>query len=114
MRPWPGRSRIDGVTESTLLKHFPQLKEREVTLEEIFDKSKVFYICSSGGCGSTIIFNYLKNFGNVYHVHDRYPPNKLEYIGKENTDKDVYSEWFNGVQIPEENLKNYKNVLIPM
>lgn len=78
----------------------------------IFDKSKVFYICSSGGCGSTIIFNYLKNFGNVYHVHDRYPPNKLEYIGKENTDKDVYSEWFNGVQIPEENLKNYKVIFI--
>lgn len=31
---------VDGVTENTLLKHFPQLKEREVTLEEIFDKSK--------------------------------------------------------------------------
>ena len=78
----------------------------------IFDKNKVFYVCSSGGCGSTIIFNYLKNFGNVYHVHDRYPPNKLEYIGKENTDKDIYSEWFNGVQIPEENLKNYKVIFI--
>jgi 5'-3' exonuclease len=32
---------IDGVTENTLLKHFPQLKEREVTLKEIFDESKV-------------------------------------------------------------------------
>ena len=78
----------------------------------IFDTNKVFYVCSSGGCGSTILFNYLKNFGNVYHVHDRYPPNKLEYIGKENTDKDVYSEWFNGVQIPEEKLHNYKVIFI--
>ena len=77
-----------------------------------FDKNKIFYVCSSGGCGSTILFNYLKNFGTVYHIHDRYPPNKLEYIGKENTDKAVYSEWINGIQIPEENLKNYKVIFI--
>jgi len=32
---------IDGVTENTLLKHFPEIKEREVTLEEILDRSKV-------------------------------------------------------------------------
>jgi 5'-3' exonuclease len=32
---------IEGVTENTLLKHFPQLKEREMTLEEIIDKSKL-------------------------------------------------------------------------
>lgn len=44
------------------------------TTPNIFDKNKVFYVCSSGGCGSTILFNYLKNFGNVYHIHDRYPP----------------------------------------
>jgi len=31
---------VDGVTENTLLKHFPQLKEREVTLEEIIESSK--------------------------------------------------------------------------
>jgi len=71
-----------------------------------------YYICSSGGCGSTIIFNYLSNFGNVYHIHDRYPPKKLQYIGKENTQKDVYNEWFNGVEIPEDKLKNYKIIFI--
>ena len=71
-----------------------------------------YYICSSGGCGSTIIFNYLKNFGNVYHIHDRYPPKKLKYVGNKNTDKDVYSEWFNDIDIPEENLKNYKVIFI--
>lgn len=31
---------VDGVTENTLLKHFPQLKDREVTLEEIFENSR--------------------------------------------------------------------------
>ena len=77
-----------------------------------FNKNMNYYICSSGGCGSTILFNYLSNFGNVYHVHDRYPPKKLQYIGKENTDKDVYSEWFNNIDIPEDNLKNYKVIFI--
>lgn len=31
---------VDGVTENTLLKYFPQLKERKVTLDEIFEESK--------------------------------------------------------------------------
>lgn len=31
---------VDGVTENTLLKYFPQLKERKVTLDEIFEDSK--------------------------------------------------------------------------
>lgn len=31
---------VDGVTENTLLKHFPQIREREVTLEEIIESSK--------------------------------------------------------------------------
>lgn len=31
---------IDGVTENTLLKHFPEIKERKITLDEIIEKSK--------------------------------------------------------------------------
>lgn len=31
---------VEGVTENTLLKYFPQLKERKVTLDEIFEDSK--------------------------------------------------------------------------
>ena len=50
-----------------------------------FNKDMNYYICSYGGTGSTVLFNYLANFGNVYHIHDRYPPKKLQYIGKENT-----------------------------
>lgn len=71
-----------------------------------------YYICSFGGCGSTILSKYLSNFGNVYHIHDRYPPEKLCYVGKENTDKDVYSEWFNNVEIPEDKLHLYKVIFI--
>lgn len=78
----------------------------------LFNKNMNYYVCSSGGCGSTIIYNYLKNFGNVYHIHDRYPPQKLKYVGKENTDKDVYNEWFNDVDIPEDKLQNYKVIFI--
>ena len=77
-----------------------------------FNKNMTYYICSSGGCGSTILFNYLSNFGNVYHIHDRYPPNKLQYVGTKNTDKDINAEWFNGVEIPENELTNYKVLFI--
>lgn len=72
---------------------------------------KTFYICSYGGCGSTILFNKLKNYGNIYHIHSRKPPNKLEYIGEENGGNS-YSEWFNGIQIPEEKLDNYYVIYI--
>jgi len=77
-----------------------------------FNKNMNYYICSFGGCGSTSLFKYLSNFGNVYHIHDRYPPNKLQYIGKNNTDKDVYSEWFNDIEINENEINNYKIIYI--
>ena len=90
---------------------FNNVKSNNI-FNNVSNKKRVFYVCSSGGCGSTVLFNYLKNFGNVYHIHDRYPPNELEYIGKENTNKEVYSEWFNGVKIPENELENYKVIFI--
>ena len=80
--------------------------------DKIFNKKMNFYVCSSGGCGSTVIYNYLSNFGNAYHIHDRYPPEKLAYIGKNNTSEDVYSEWFNTTPIPEEEIENYKVIFI--
>lgn len=81
-------------------------------VNNIFNKELNFYICSSGGCGSTILFNYLSNFGNVYHIHDRYPPDKLCYTGKINTKNNVYEEWFNNTEIPENKLSNYKVIFI--
>ena len=71
-----------------------------------------FYICGSGGCGSTLIYNYLKQFGKSYHIHDRYPPEKLCYVGSENTNSPVYREWFNKTEIPEDKLKTYKVIFV--
>jgi hypothetical protein len=70
-----------------------------------FNKDMNYYICSYGGTGSTVLLNYLANFGNVYHIHDRYPPKKLQYVGKENTNEDIYNEWFNGIEVPEKTIK---------
>jgi len=81
-------------------------------INNIYNKDLHFYVCSSGGCGSTILFNYLSNFGNVYHIHDRYPPDKLCYTGNINTNEPVYEEWFNKTEIPENKLSNYKVIFI--
>jgi hypothetical protein len=86
--------------------------QNPINVKKYFNKDMNYYICSSGGCGSTVLFNYLSMFGNVYHIHDRYPPNKLQYIGKENTIENIYSEWFNNVEIPEDKLNNYKVIFI--
>lgn len=77
-----------------------------------FNPNMNYYICSYGGSGSTVLYEYLKNFGNAYHIHDRYPPNELTYIGSENTTNPVYREWFNTTQIPEDKLDNYKVIFI--
>ena len=77
-----------------------------------FNKNMNYYICSSGGCGSTIIYNYLSNFGNVFHCHDRYPPDELEYIGKNHDIENSNDEWFNGIKVPEQELTNYKVIFI--
>ena len=107
--------KLNGISEN--LKQNPKTKSsliytKKNEVKTYFNKDMNFYICSYGGCGSTILFRYLSLFGNVYHIHDRYPPNNLKYIGKENTDKDVYSEWFNDVEIPKDKLKNYKVIFI--
>ena len=83
-----------------------------VDKKTIFNKNMNYYVCSFGGCGSTMLFKYLSNFGNVYHIHDRYPPDKLKYVGNLNTDKEVYSEWFNNVDIDENMVNNYKVIYI--
>lgn len=87
-------------------------KNININQKKIYNNELNFYVCGSGGCGSTVIFNYLKNFGNSYHIHDRYPPEKLCYVGNEKTDLPVYSEWFNKTEIPEDKLKNYKVIFV--
>ena len=71
-----------------------------------------YYICSYGGCGSTILSEYLSNFGDVKHIHSRNPPKKLTYVGDEYSDKGVYKEWFNDIPIEDNKLKNYKVIYI--
>jgi hypothetical protein len=94
------------------LQEKPVYPPLQIIPKNYYNKNMNFYVCSSGGCGSTIIYNYLSNFGKVYHIHDRYPPSKLTYVGRENTDEDVYSEWFNRVEIPEDKLNNYKVIFL--
>lgn len=65
--------------------------------------NRTFYVCSYGGCGSKLLCSGLKKYGNIEHIHSRYPPLKLEYV----TD-----EWFNGVKIPNKKLKNYTVIYI--
>ena len=72
---------------------------------------KIFYVCSFGGSGSKMLCSALKVYGKVKHIHSRNPPNNLEYIGNEKGGN-TYSEWFNGVVIPEEELKYYYVIYI--
>ena len=67
---------------------------------------KCFYVCSYGGCGSNMLCRALEKYGVSYHIHDKFPPKDLEYIGKQNGGK-VYCEWFNGIKIPKNELENY-------
>lgn len=69
-------------------------------------EERTFYVCSYGGSGSTMLSNALKPFGKVEHIHSRNPPDKLEYVGKNNGGK-TYREWFNGITIPENELQDY-------
>jgi hypothetical protein len=58
-----------------------------------------FYVCSFGGSGSKMLCTYLNNFGSVYHIHSRKPPQKL-------TATSPNLEWFNDrILSVEENKK---------
>lgn len=72
---------------------------------------KIFYVCSYGGSGSKMLCKALRKYGIVKHIHSRMPPNNLEYIGTENGGN-MYWEWFNGIAIPKNELKNYYVIYI--
>ena len=63
--------------------------------KNIFNPKKTFYICSYGGSGSTMLYTYLKHYGNAEHVHSRSPPIQLTEISR---------EWFNNILIPENKI----------
>lgn len=72
---------------------------------------KIFYVCSYGGSGSKMLCNALSKYAISKHIHNRKQSNNIEYIEYENGGNDYY-EWFNGVVIPEEKLKNYYVIFI--
>jgi hypothetical protein len=74
-------------------------------------KEKIFYICSYGGSGSKMLRNALKQYGKTEHIHSRKPPNNLTYIG-EDKGGNTYSEWFNKIPIPKNELENYYVIYI--
>ena len=86
--------------------------QKPLTKSNYFNPEMTYYVCSYGGCGSYMLCAYLKQFGKVEHIHSRKPPINLEYIGNKNTTKPVYSEWFNGVKIPEKDLNKYKVIYL--
>ena len=67
------------------------------------NKKRTFYVCSYGGCGSYMLCDYLKNFGNVKHIHSRKPPTMLSKIT---------NEWFNDEPILGTNINNYTVIYI--
>jgi hypothetical protein len=66
-----------------------------------------YYVCSWGGSGSKMLCSYLSNFGKTFHIHSRKPPVKLTGVGV-----NTYVEWFNNIEIPEDEIKNYKVIFI--
>jgi hypothetical protein len=73
--------------------------------------TKKFYVCSYGGSGSKMLCTALTEYGESIHIHSRKPPDKLEYCGARNGGK-TYTEWFNGMVIPENELKDYYVIYI--
>ena len=78
----------------------------------MYNNDKVFYICSYGGSGSTVLQRYLDNFGQTVHIHSKNPPKELTYNGSKNAQYYTYDEWFNNIKIPEDKLYNYKVIFI--
>jgi 5'-3' exonuclease len=62
---------INGVNETTLLTHFPEIKERKVTLDEIIDKSKALKQEKNLKIFDSLIEGKTKgnHKGNVYEIN---------------------------------------------
>jgi hypothetical protein len=57
-----------------------------------------------------MLSHYLGNFGDVYHLHSRQPPEKLTNTGYD--DDKTYAEWFSDTEIPESDLHHYKVIFL--
>lgn len=72
-----------------------------------------YFVCSYGGSGSKMLSAYLANFGNVFHMHSRSPPENLTKAGTSFIEmKNLYKEWFTDSLIHKDELKNYTVIYI--
>lgn len=67
----------------------------------------VFYVCSYGGCGSTMLTKFLSQYGTTYHVHSAQPPTKLTH-----PIDTTYIDNFSSVPVPESELSRCKVIYI--
>jgi len=77
-----------------------------------YNINNIYYVCSYGGCASQEICHYLGNFGDVYHIHSRFPPNNLTKTGYDDNIFTIGSEWFSNKIIPNEEIYKYKVIFI--
>ena len=70
---------------------------------------RIFYVCSYGGCASTMLCKFLSKYYKVFHVHSRYPPPKLCGIKKTKITKEF--EWFDYLRILKKKYKDKVTVI---
>ena len=102
---------IDGVTENTLLNHFPQLKERNVTLEEIFESSKL--IQEERGTPLKVLDNILNGVSRGVHRGPFYEINqKIIDLNNPLLTDEAGESMKNLIELPlDPEGRDYKNVL---
>lgn len=102
---------IEGVTENTLLNHFPQLKERNVTLEEIFESSKL--IQEERGTPLKVLDNILNGVSKGVHRGPFYEINKkIIDLNNPLLTEEATESMKNLIELPlDPEGRDYKNVL---
>ena len=103
---------VDGVTENTLLKYFPQIKERKVTLEEVFEESKKIQE-EREGKPLKVIDNILNGVSKGTHRGPLYEINtKIIDLNNPLLTEEATESMKNLIELPlDPEGREYKNVL---
>ncbi len=103
---------IDGVTENTLLTHFPQLKERKMTLDEIFEQGKLIQE-ERGVKPFKVIDNIINGISKGVHRGPFYEINqKIIDLNQPLLTEEARESIKNLVELPlDPEGRDYKNVL---
>ena len=82
---------------------------KRLVIQEPPLSNRVFYVCSFGGSGSTMLTRFLGRYGKCFHVHSRRPPEHLTKIRK--TDHFPFAEeWFS--EVPVDDPRRYTVIFI--